>query len=141
MQILYVPLHLLALAYAAWNIVHADHMGFNWMRGKMATLDSKMVAKYHHGTWLGLILAIITGTLAFLSVRSQVVYPQFYIKMAFVTALVINSFVIGTLSKIPTIKTFASLSNKEKLPLLISGAVSTISWLGAAVMALFILAE
>ena len=139
MEILYVPLHLLSLAYAAWNIIHADHMGFNWMRGKVKTLDKKVVAKYHKGTWIGLIFAILTGIITFLSVRSQVVYPQFYIKMGFVTALVINSFVIGTLSKIPTTKTFTSMSTKEKLPLLISGAVSTISWGGAAIMALFIL--
>lgn len=141
MEILYVPLHLASLAFAAWNIAHADHMAFTWMSGKTSLLDSKKVTKYHHGTWAGLILAIITGTITFFSVRSQIQYPQFYVKMAFVSALVINSFVIGKLSKIPTTKTYASLSFKEKLPLFISGAVSTISWLGALAGGFFILAE
>lgn len=141
MEMLYVPLHLLALAYAAWNVAHADHLGFTWVRGKVTTLDKKTIAKYHKGTWVALILVIITGTITFLSVRSIVVYPQFYIKMGFVAALVVNSFVIGSLSKIPTTRTYTSLTMKEKLPLIISGVMSTISWIGAAVMALFILGE
>ena len=141
METFYVPLHLLVLAYAAWNIFHADHMGFNWMRGKVATLDDTQVRKYHRGTWIALVLAIVTGIFAFLNVRFIIVYPQFYIKMGFVIALIINSFVIGALSKIPTAKTFASLSTKEKLPLMISGAVSMASWVGAAIMALFIMPE
>jgi hypothetical protein len=141
MEILYVPLHLIALTYAAWNIVHADHMGLMWMRGKIQKLDSKLVTKYHKGTWIGLIFAILTGTLAFFSARPFIVYPQFYIKMTFVAILIINSFVIGNLSKIPSEKTFLSLSTREKTPLFISGGLSTISWIGAAIMALFIAAE
>ena len=141
METLYLPLHLLALAYAAWNIFHADHMGFNWVRGKVETLDGTQVKKYHRGTWVGLILAIITGIFAFLNVRYIIVYPQFYIKMGFVAALIVNSFVIGALSKIPTTKTFISLSTKEKLPLIISGGISMTSWVGAAIMALFIMPE
>lgn len=138
MEILYVPLHILALLFAAWNIVHADHLAFSWIRGKEPMLDAKKVAKYHKGTGIALVLVIITGTIAFLSIRSEIIYPQFYIKMGFVVALIINSFVIASLSKIPTKRTYASLSTQEKFPLMLSGAVSTISWLGAAVMALFI---
>lgn len=141
MEILYVPLHILSLVYAAWNILHADHMGFNWMRGKVEKLDTLTVAKYHRGTWVGLILAIITGILAFLSVRSEIIYPQFYVKIGFVSVIVINSFLIGSLSKIPTRKTFDSLSKKEKLPLILSGGFSFLSWGGALIMALFIVAE
>lgn len=141
MEIFYVPLHILALLYAVWNILHADHMAFTWIRGKSTLLEEAQVAKYHRGTWIALVLVIITGSLAFFDIRAGIVYPQFYIKMGFVLALIINSFVIGVLSKIPTKRTWASLSTQERLPLLLSGAVSTISWIGAAIMALFITVE
>lgn len=141
MEIIYFPLHILSLFYVAWNVAHADHMGFSWIRGNVAKLDEAIVKKYHKATWIGLILMIVTGVLLFLPAQARIVYPQFYIKMGFVGALLINSIVIGKLSKTPTIKTFASLSTKEKIPLFISGAVSTISWVGAALMALFIFAE
>lgn len=141
MEKLFVPIHILALLYSVWNIVHADHMGFNWMRGKIATLDKDTIEKYHKGSWIGLMAMIVTGLIIFSNVKANIIYPQFYIKMGFVTALVINGFVIGKLSSIPTKKTFASLSTKEKIPLFISGAVSTISWIGAVIMAGFILTE
>lgn len=141
MEMFYIPLHLLALTYAVWNIVHADHMGIKWILGKVETLDAKKVAHYHKGTWLGLILAIVTGTIVFITTKETILYTQFYLKMEFVAALIINSFVIGKLSKIPTVKSFKSLTKKEKKMLFISGAISTISWLGAAITALFIVAE
>lgn len=141
MEILYIPLHILSLIYAAWNIFHAEHLRFNWIRGKAEKLDAITVAKYHKGTWTGLILAIVTGILAFLSVRSEIVYPQFYIKMGFVIVIIANSFAIGSLSKIPTQKTFASLSTQEKLPLMLSSGLSFLSWGGALIMASFIVSE
>jgi len=135
----FLPLHFLALAFVAWNVFHADHLGFNWIRGKVAMLDTTTVKKYHNRTWIGLILMILTGFVLFWPTREYLfTRPQFFIKMGFVVALFINSFVIGLLSKTSTTKTYASLTFSQKLPLIISGGVSTISWLGATVMALFL---
>lgn len=137
-----LPLHLLALAYAAWNIVHADHMGFTWMRGKVATLDPQVVAKYHRGSWIGLSLMIATGLALFWPMREFLLTrPQFFVKMAFVATLVCNGFVIGKLQKTAETKTFASLSFTERLPLFISGAVSTLCWIGAALGGLFLIPD
>lgn len=133
------PLHILSLLFVAWNIFHADHMGFNWIRGKVSTLDEATVKKYHNRTWIGLLLMIFTGLLMFWPMREYLLTrPQFFIKMAFVITLFCNSFVIGILSKTSTTKSYSSLSTKEKIPLIISGAVSTISWLGAFGMAFFL---
>ncbi|MCF7843375.1 hypothetical protein K9M47_00575 [Candidatus Gracilibacteria bacterium] len=137
-----LPLHLISLVYVAWNVVRADHMGFNWIRGKIGILDENIVNKYHRGSWLGLGMMIVTGSLLFWPMREFLLSrPQFYVKMGFVTALLINGLVIGHLSKLSTTKTFSSLSLREKIPLFISGAVSTVSWIGAALGGLFLIPE
>lgn len=142
MSEIFLPLHLLALAFVAWNVVLADHMGFNWMRGKDQVLDEKRVRKYHIRTWIGLLLMIVTGFTMFWPMREFLLTrPQFYVKMGFVLALFLNSFAIGRLSKISTEKTFASLSTKEKIPLMISGGISTISWLGAVLGGFFLIPD
>lgn len=137
-----LPLHLLSLAYVAWNVLHADHMGLSWIRGKYELLEADQVAKYHRGTWIGLCSMIVTGFILFWPMRDFLLTrPQFYVKMAFVVTLVINAFVIGTLSKISLEKPFAVLTSKEKLPLFISGAISTFAWVGAAGVAFFLLPD
>ena len=142
MEIIIFPLHLLSLAFVGWNVVLADHMGFTWMSGNKPLLDGKNVKKYHYRTLIGLGLMLVTGFMLFWPMREFLLTrTQFYIKMGFVLALVINSFVIGILSKIATIKSFTSLSVKEKIPLLISGAVSAVSWLGAILMAFFLIPD
>lgn len=129
----------MSLAYAAWNIFQADHMGFDWMKGKKETLDPSLVSKYHKNTWIGIGLMIMTGLALLWAERSfLIIGVPFYVKMGFVAAIVINGFAIGNIKDTATTKSYASLSKREKLPLLISGAVSTISWIGAAIMALFL---
>lgn len=139
MTFIFLPFHLISLLFVAWNVFHADHMGFNWIRGKVKVLDKDTVKKYHNRTWVGFILMIITGLTLFWPTREYLlIRPQFFIKIAFVIAIFCNSFVIGYLSKTSTTKTYTSLSTKEKIPLIISGAVSIISWLGATSMAFFL---
>jgi hypothetical protein len=85
---------------------------------------------------------IVTGVFLFIPMREYLLTrPQFYIKMAFVVTLIANAFVIGHLQKRATTHSFKDLSFKEKLPLFISGAVSTVAWLGAATTALFLVEE
>lgn len=139
MEIIFLPIHLLTLLFIAFYVFQADHMGFNWIRGKVPMLDKATVEKYHKRTWIGLIIMIISGIGLFWPGREVLLArPQFFIKMGFVLALFINSFVIGILSKTSTTKTYASLTFSQRLPLMISGAVSTISWLGAFALAFFL---
>lgn len=142
MEEIILPIHIIVLIFTAWNILRADHLGFSWVRGTKPILNANLVKKYHYRTLIGLILMIVTGFLLFWPLREYLLTrTQFYIKMSFVLALILNSFAIGKLSKIATIKTFVSLSMKEKIPLFISGAISTISWLGAFTMAFFLIPD
>ncbi len=142
METVILPIHLLVLTFTAWQIFKADHLGFTWMRGRVKTLDAKEVKKYHYRTWAGLILMIITGFTLFWPMREFLLTrPQFFVKMTFVAALLLNSFAIGVLQKTATERPYSSLSLKEKLPLFISGAVSTLSWLGAAAGGFFLIPE
>ena len=137
-----LPLHLMSLGYVAWNIISADHLGLTWIRATRPTLPEALVRKYHKGTWIGLCLMIATGFTLFWPMREFLLTrPQFYIKMFFVLALVANGFMIGKFINIATTRTYASLTFKEKLPLLISGAVSTLGWLGAATMAFYLIPD
>lgn len=137
-----LPLHLLVLAFVAWTVVHADHMGFNWIRGKSRVLDEAQVAKLHRNTWLGLAGMIATGLLLFWPLHEYLLTrPQFFIKMFFVLALIANGFAIGRLQKIALTKSYAELTWGERLPLMISGAVSTLAWVGAATMAFFLIPD
>ena len=140
MEFIFFPIHMLALAYSAWNIFNADRMGFSWIKGKVNTLDAKEVAKYHKATWIGLLLLIGSGVGLFWPKRDYLLNnPAFYIKMGFIAALFINSFFIDSLQKVATSKSCPSLNSKEKFPLYLSGAVSTISWIGAGITAFFLL--
>lgn len=131
--------HIASLTFVAWNVFRADHMGFSWIQGKTERLTVSEVKKYHYRTLTGLMLMILTGLLLFWPAKDYLLTRiEFWIKMGFVIALIINSFVIGTLSNTAVTKTFSSLTTKEKTPLFITGAVSTICWLGAATMAFFL---
>lgn len=142
MEKILLPLHFLVLGFTAWNVAIADHMGFNWIRGKVNTLKSDEVKKYHYRVWIGLSLMILTGFFLFWPLREFLLTrTQFYVKMAFVAALVINSFIIGYLQETAVTKTYSSLTLKEKLPLFISGAVSTTCWILAAVAGFYLLPD
>jgi hypothetical protein len=137
-----LPLHLLSLLYILWNIAHADHLGFSWMRGKIKILNEEKVHVYHRGSWVGLSCMLFTGFLLFLPMREYLLTrPQFYIKMAFVITLICNGFVIGKLQKTATTKTYASLSFYEKAPLVTSGAISITAWIGSIVTSFYLIEE
>lgn len=139
---IFLTLHLLVLTFVAWTVFHADHMGFNWITGKTRVLDEAKVKTLHRNTWLGLTGMIATGLLMFWPLHEYLLTrPQFYIKMFFVAALIANGFAIGNLQKIALTKSYAELTWGERLPLMISGAVSTLGWIGAATMAFFLLPD
>ena len=137
-----LPLHLFILALTAWNIVLADHMAFSWIRGKVNMLRKEETMKYHKRMWIGLIGMIITGVMMFWPMREFLLTrPQFYVKMLFVLGLVANGFVIGKLQHVATKQWYKELTLKEKVPLFISGAVSTLCWLGAAVGGFYLIPD
>jgi uncharacterized membrane protein len=134
-----VLIHVAALLVTLYFIFRADTLAFSWMRGERQTLDLKDVRKLHWIVSIGLAVLIVTGGLMFLGRSTRLLNnPAFIAKMVFVVFLVINSVVIHFLMNIAETRTYKSLSNKEKYPLLISGAVSTIGWLGAIVSAAFL---
>ena len=131
-------IHIAAVFLSVGVVLLADKEGFAWIRGKKETLDPKRLQLYHTLTWIGLLSLIATGAiLAFPGWRFLVTQPLFLLKMFFVALLVINAFVIGHLMHIATERPFRSLSQSEKIKIFASGAVSTISWSGAILAALY----
>lgn len=132
-----VLIHILILLFTGLTIMLADKQAFAWMRGSTPLLDAKKVAASHRNVSIGLGFMIVTGITMFLGESEEFLEnPAFFVKMAFVLVLVVNGFVIGKISSIATTREYASLTKSEKLPLFISGAVSTIGWLGAIAMGL-----
>ena len=139
MEFIFFPLHIITLLFIAWNVFHADHLAFSWTTSKTEKLDASLVKKYHYRVWAGLIGMIITGFFLFYPQRDYLLErPQFYVKMGFVLALVLNSVAIGFLQKRAVEYSYKELSFTQKLPLFISGGVSTLGWLGATVGAFFL---
>ncbi len=132
--------HLISLSFTVLGVLFADHLGFDWLRGKKQLLDAEVLARTHRWVGVGLGLMLGSGSVLFWNAHTYLLTTApFYIKMSFVLALIINSFVIETYMRTATERPFASLTRKEKLPLLISGAISTVCWLGAATTAFFLL--
>lgn len=136
LPIIYV--HLGTLVCLIPLILFADHQAFEWILGHKQTLNGKLMKTVHNLTGFGLLMMILSGVAMSMSIFPFLLKtPAFLIKMAFVLALIINSFFIGKLMHIAIERPFKSLSTKEKIPLFISGGVSTAGWVGAFVAALF----
>lgn len=133
------PVHIASLAIAGVHVLLADHMGFVWIRGNVETLPKKHVRYYHTMVWLGLIGLLASGFLMFWPAREFLLAsPAFQLKMGFVVALVLNSFAIGHLQHIALRKPARELTAHEAVPLIISGIISGLSWLGAIAAAFFL---
>lgn len=134
-----LPVHVGILLFIFWNIFKADHSAFSWMRGKLAILDANKMMKFHHNIFYGLIGMTITGIGLYIPLREKLsASPAFKFKMAFVIVLFINSFVIYKFMPVASNKKYSELTTKEKLPLILSGAISTLSWIGALIAVTFL---
>ena len=140
MEDLFFFLHIAGVVVSFISILYADHAGFNWFRGKADRVEESKIRKAHRFVWTGLILTIVSGIIVFWDKRGYLLHdsPAFWGKMAFVLALTINGFFIGRFLGVSTQKAFKDLTTKEKIPLFISGAVSSISWAGAFILAFFL---
>ncbi len=120
-------------------VLYSDEQGLLWMLGKKETLEPARIGLLHDVVSVGLSSIILTGGLmAMPSLTYYLHNPIFLAKMGFVGALIVNGFFIGHIAARSTTHSFASLTTRERLPLLISGAVSVLSW-GGALLAGFLL--
>ncbi len=137
MDDLLLYIHIGALGAAALGMLYADHEAFAWLRGKKDTLLHKHLLWAHHIVAYALSAIIVSGLLLFWPMREYLLgQPLFWLKMGFVAALVANSFAIEKLMHLPTRASFRSLTHRQKLPLMLSGAVSMGSWVAAGILAL-----
>jgi hypothetical protein len=133
-------IHLTTLALTAIVILYSDHKGFQYFRGTTPTLSHSFVTWSHRLVWTGLSLMILSGFFLVLPIwEYYLADPVFFIKMGMVLTLCVNAFFIGKLSPLTTERTFEELPSDLKKTLLISGALSGIGWVGAAIIGYFFL--
>ena len=132
-------LHIGSLCLAGVGILYADTSALGWLLGKHATIDKRAVFVSHWIVTLGLAGLLLTGSYLFWPMRNYLITsPLFLTKIAFVIALVINSFIIERLILIAEIRPFRTLTLTKQIEFFVSGAVSTASWAGAFILALVI---
>lgn len=129
--------HLMALCVAVCGMLLADSIGLSWFRSAIHTLPVKRVHMLHEVMSGALAFLIASGLMLFWPERDYLVtQPLFFLKMAFIGVLIINSFVIDSLMHHATRTSYRSLPLGTKRALIVSGAVSSICWAGAALAAL-----
>lgn len=131
-----LALHISAFFVNITFVVIADALALSWVLGKKEVLSIQVMRTLHRIVSVGLCVSVVTGAIMFWDVRDYLLtLPAFYTKMLFVLALVVNSFVIGKHMHIAVERPFKTLEPEEKRPLFISGAVSTIAWVGTFIAA------
>lgn len=132
-----LPLHILILIITLICIIWADIYASLWLHGKKQILNPKIINQLHTAVTIGLIGMITTGIVLFWPLREYLTdnSPNFFVKMFFVFALVVNSFVIEKYMKLATTQTFKDISLRQKVILFISGGISSLSWIGAILAA------
>lgn len=139
MENIFLFAHLAFLATAAVGILIADASAFQWLRGKKDIVPHAVLILAHYIVTVALVGLVATGLYLFWPLRNYLLStPLFYVKMAFVVTLIINSLAIDRLMHIATIQSFNSLTPTKKILLLISGTVSMVCWVGAAIVALLL---
>jgi len=135
-----LQIHLFAVFTTIGLVIVADLHGLAWILGKIETSPKQRMMRLHQLVWVGLITIGFSGLMMFLLFYHEylVSVTAFWIKMGFVLALFINAAVIGRLAKTSYTNKFSELSSKERLPLLISGCISAVAWIGAFTTAKFL---
>lgn len=134
----FTTLHLVAMILTILVVLYADHMGFRYFTGKSQTLSLKKVKLAHNLVFIGIGLLVVTGIIITIPMWTYMLTnPFFYTKMAFVATLIMNGIFIGQLMHKATMVPFNSLEKEEKRVLLISGAISGMSWLATILIGFF----
>ncbi|HEV7121383.1 MAG TPA: hypothetical protein VGN56_00995 [Candidatus Paceibacterota bacterium] len=132
-------LHVTLVMLTGLIVLYSDEQGFLWLLGKKPLLSHRQIELQHVLVSIGLAGIILTGGLMFVDRASYLIHdPVFLAKMAFVLALVVNGFFIGSVSELAAKKTYKELSGAERGKVLASGAVSVISWIGAGLLGLLL---
>jgi len=125
--------------YLSFLVACTDVLGLLYLLGKKETLPKNLVTWAHRIIFVGLLGMILTGVTMVIPMREYLLsQPNFYVKLAFVLALFINAFVIGIHMKQTFTTPFKQLPRNEKRKLIVSGAVSTLSWIGAILGGLYL---
>lgn len=134
MEFSLVSVHVGILFATVGVILFADKEAISWVLGKKEVLKENRIKTLHTLMWFGLLGMVTTGVFLFWPLKPYLLtQPVFFIKMFFVLVLVINGFFIGKLMGIATQRRYKDLGRKEKIPLFISGAISTVAWVGAII--------
>jgi uncharacterized membrane protein len=133
-----LPIHLLFVAFSFFWITQSDFYGSLWILGKKDNLQKDKLEKFHKYVWIGLLGLIFTGLFLILQKSYLLESFNFKFKMFFVLVLFINSFFIGKEMNLAANFKFKDLKNIDKFKIFITGAVSTISWISAFVIAQFL---
>jgi len=134
-------LHVVCVILTIPVVFYSDVIGHAWFVGKKPLLDKKLIVTLHRLVWVGLFGMVVTGVIMIADKSAEFfAKPAFQVKMACVIALIINSFVIEKVMAVATEKKYATLTTRERLFIMTSGAVSIVGWLGALLCA-FLLAE
>jgi hypothetical protein len=124
-----VLIHISVIIVTGLLVLYSDEQALLWVLGKIPVLDQKRVTVLHRSVSIGLALLLITGGLLYIrDVPFYISDPVFIVKMVAISALILNTYVIERLSHIATTRSYSSLTEKERLPLFISGAVSVAGW-------------
>jgi len=134
---LYVHLGFLALAVV--GMLLADRLALSWMRGKREVLEEDELERAHWIVTIALSGLVYSGLYLFWPLRDYLLnQPVFWLKMVFILALLINSFFIEALMPHTTRSSHADLEPAQRQKLMLSGAVSFISWVGTVSAAIYI---
>ena len=121
--------HIVSMICTIAIVLIADTMGFLWWRGRIAILPAMAMNIFHWMVFTGLTVSIITGALMASTGLSYLFsQPAFVIKLGFVLTLLINSFFIHRHLTLATTQSYKDLPDKTKRTLILSGVISTTSW-------------
>jgi hypothetical protein len=121
-------------------VVYADEQALLWILGRTRVMNERRLEWLHALVGLGLAGLIATGGLLFFlgGYSFLITDPVFIIKMVLVLALVVNAFFIAYVNKVAVYRSWAELTPAQRLPLIISGAISVIGWVGALICGLLL---
>lgn len=132
-----ISVHLATLAVLVPLILYTDHLAVKWFLGYTDTLPERRMRSLHRVIGGGLVLMIASGAVLFSSVSAYLlISTAFLVKVGFVAVLVVNSVCIGFLMRIAFTTPFKDVPSGTQTYLLLSGVVSSGSWIGAVIAAL-----
>ena len=139
-QVMYVlPIHLAAFVVAITAVIISDlHAGW-WLLKRTVRLPRWRLQWLHHLISIVLTASVMSGVLMAWPVREFLLTElSFQIKLGFVGALIMNLVFIGRHVAVASTHTFGELGRSERIPLIVSGVVSTIAWIGTFTAAQFL---